>query len=39
MRLLGDGPIVDQNKNGVSVPELEQAHSVLLHYSVAQNDY
>ena len=39
MALLGDGPIVDQNKNGQSVPELEQQHSILLHCNVAHNDY
>ena len=39
MTLLGDGPIFDQNKNGLNVPELEQAHSVLLHCNVVHNDY
>ena len=39
MALLGDGPIVDQNKNDVNVPELEQVHSVLLHCNVVHNDY
>ena len=34
MRLTGDGPIIDQNKNGRNVPELEQVHSVLLHCNV-----
>ena len=37
--LLGDGPIVDQNKNVQNVPELEQVHSVLLHRNVVHNDY
>ena len=39
MKLLGDGSITDTNKNGVNVPELEQVHSVLLHYNVVHNDY
>ena len=39
MRLLGDGPIIDIDKNGVNVPELKQAHSVLLHCNVVHNDY
>ena len=39
IRLLGDCPIIDTNKNGVNVPELEQVHSVLLHCNVVKNDY
>ena len=39
MALLGVGPIIDQNKNGVNVPELEQVQSVLLHCNVVHNDY
>ena len=39
MRLLGDGPIVDPNKNDQNVPELDQVHSVLLYFNVVQNDY
>ena len=34
IKFLGDGPIIDQNKNGVNVPELEEMHSVLLHCNV-----
>ena len=41
--LLGDGPIIDQDKNGRNAPEIEQVHSVLLHCklhcNVVQNDY
>ena len=37
MVLLGNGPIVDQDENGVNVPELEQVHSVLLHCCYLQN--
>ena len=39
IKLLGDGPIIDQKKNGQNVPELEQVHSVLLHCNVVHNDY
>ena len=39
MALLGDGPIVDQNKNCKNVPKLEQVRSVLLHCNVVQNDH
>ena len=39
MRLLGDGPIIDTNGNGVNVPELENVHSLLLHCNIVQNDY
>ena len=39
MKLLGNGPIIDRNKNGDNVPELEQVHSVLIHCNVVHNDY
>ena len=39
MRLLGDGPIIDKDKNGDNVPELEQVHSVLIHCNAVHNDY
>ena len=39
IRLLGEGPIIDTNKNGVNVPELEIVESVLVHCNVVQNDY
>ena len=39
MKLLGDGPVVDKDKNGDNVLELEQVYSVLLHCSVVCNDY
>ena len=39
IRLLGDAPIADTDKNGVNVPELEQVHSVLVHCNNVQNDY
>ena len=37
--LLGDGPIIDKNKNGDNVSELEQVYSVLIHCNIVQNDY
>ena len=39
MSLLGDGPIIDKNKNGDHVPEIEQVHSVLVHCNVVQNKH
>ena len=39
MKLLGDGPIIDKDKNGDNVPELEQVDSVLVHCNVVHNDY
>ena len=39
MKLLGDDPIIDQNKNSKNVPELDQVDSVLLHCNIVQNDY
>ena len=39
MKLLGDEPITDQNKNGKNVPQLEKVTSVLLHCNVVHNDH
>ena len=39
MKLLGDGPIINKDKNGDNVPELDQVHSVLMHCNVVHNDY
>ena len=39
MKLLGDGPVLDKDKNGDNVPGLEQVHFVLVHCSVVQNHY
>ena len=39
MKLLGDCPVVDANKNGDNVPELENVHSVLLHCNTCSNKY
>ena len=38
MRLLGDGPVVDTDKNGENVPRLGQVRFILLHCSVVRND-
>ena len=39
MKLLGDGPITDGDKNGDNVPGLEQVDSVLIHCNVVHNGY
>ena len=39
MALLGDGPIIDKNKDGDNLPQTEQVHSVLVHCNVVQSNY
>ena len=39
MKLFGDGPIIDKDKNSKNVPELDRVDSVLLHCNIVQNDY
>ena len=39
MKLLGDGPILDKDKNGDNVTGLEQVDSVLIDYNVVHNGY
>ena len=39
MALLGDGPIIDMEKNGKNVPKLKNVRSVLLHCNVVHNSY
>ena len=39
MYLLGEGPIIDRDKNGDNLPELKKTHSVLIHCNVLHNDY
>ena len=39
MKLLGDGPTIDRDKNGKNIPELDQVDSVLLQCNIVQNDY
>ena len=38
-KLLGDGPLIDKDKNSKNVPQLDQVEYVLLHCNLAQNDY
>ena len=38
-KLLGDGPVIDKDKNSKNVPQLDQVEYVLLHYNIVQNDY
>ena len=35
MDLLGEGPIIDKDKNSSNLPKLEQVRSVLIHCNVA----
>ena len=39
VKLLGDSPIIDQNKNGKVISKLDQVDYVLLHCDIVQNDY
>ena len=39
MKLLGDGPVIDKDKNSKNVPQLDQVDYVLLHCNISQNDY
>ena len=39
LQLLGDGPIIDTDKNGKNVPKIKQVISVLMHCNVVQNNY
>ena len=39
MKLLGDGPIIDKDKNSKNVPQLDQVGYILLHCNIVQNDY
>ena len=39
IRLLGDGPIIDWDKNSKNVAEQDQVDSVLLRCNTVQNDY
>ena len=36
-KLLGDGPIIDKDKNCKNVPQLDQVEYVLLHCNIVQN--
>ena len=37
--LLGNGPVIDKDKNSKNVPQLDQVEYVLLHCNIVQNDY
>ena len=39
MALLGDGSIIDKDKDGDNLRQIEQVHSVLLHCNFIQNNY
>ena len=39
IKLLGDGPVIDRDKNSSSVPKLEVANTVLVHFNIVQNNY
>ena len=36
---MGDGPLIDKNKNSKNVPQLDQVEYVLLHCNLVENDY
>ena len=38
-KLLGDGPIIDNDKVSKNVPQLDLVDYVLLHCNIVQNDY
>ena len=37
--LLGNGPIIDKDKNSNNVPQLDQVESILLHCNLVRNQY
>ena len=39
MKLLGDGPIIDKNKNNTNLPQFEIVTTVLVHCNIVQNNY
>ena len=38
-KLLGDGSVIDKNKNSKDVPQLDQIEYVLLHCNLVENEY
>ena len=38
-KLLGDGSVIDKDKNSNNVPQLDQVEYVLLHCNLVENDY
>ena len=39
MKLLGDGPIIDRDKNSTNLPQLEIVTNVLVHCNIVQKNY
>ena len=39
MKLMSDGPIIDQNKNSTNLPPLEIVTTVLVHCNIVRNNY
>ena len=37
--LLGDGPLIDKNKNSNNVPQSDQVESILLHCNLVRSQY
>ena len=38
-KLLGDGPLIDKNKNSDNAPQLDQVEYILLHCNLVRNQY
>ena len=38
-KLLGDGPVIDKNKNSNNVPQLDQVEYILLQCNLVRNQY
>ena len=38
-KILGDGPLIDKNKNSDNVPQLDKVEYVLLHCNLVENNY
>ena len=39
MKLSGDGPVIDKDKNSPNLPQLENVTTVLVHCNIVQNNY
>ena len=38
-KLLGNGPVIDKDKNSINVPQLDQVESILLYCNLVRNQY
>ena len=38
-KILGDGPLIDKDKNSDNVPQLDKVEYVLLHCNLVENNY